>query len=76
MKMTYLYLPPVPLMITYENQKHFQMAPPQQPSSQCQKIKLLCIGDQILRFHTYQKRYQTATTNGQFNPSSCTALQH
>jgi hypothetical protein len=56
-------------------QKCFQMTPLQQPSSQCQKIKFLCIGDQILRFHTYQRRYQTATTKGQFNPSSCTTLQ-
>jgi hypothetical protein len=30
--------------------KCFQMAPLQQPSRQCRKIKLLCIGDQILRF--------------------------
>jgi hypothetical protein len=34
----------------------------QQPSSQCWKIKLLRIGDQILRLHTYQRRYQTTTT--------------
>jgi hypothetical protein len=51
----------------------FQMAPLQQPSSQCQKIKLLCIWDWILRFHTYQRR---ATTKGQCDPSSHTALQH
>jgi hypothetical protein len=46
-------------------QKHFQMALSQQPSSQHWKIKLLCIGEQILsRFHTYQRRYQTITTKG------------
>ncbi len=55
--------------------KHFQMTPSQQPSSQCQKIKLLCTGDQILRLHNYQRRYQTTTTKGQHNPSSCPASQ-
>jgi hypothetical protein len=54
--------------------KCFCMAPSQQPSSQCSKIKLLCIGHQILRFHTYQRRYQTTTTKGQCDPSSPTAL--
>jgi hypothetical protein len=38
------------------------MAPSQQPSSQCQKIKLLQIGDQKLRLRTYERRYQMATT--------------
>jgi hypothetical protein len=48
---------------------------PQQPSSQCQKVKLLHIGHQILRLHTYHTRYQTATTKGQCNPSGHKALQ-
>jgi hypothetical protein len=49
------------------------MTPSQQPSSQCQEIKLLCIGDWILRLHTHQRRYQTATAKGQCDPSSCGA---
>ncbi len=53
----------------------FQMAPSQKPSSQCQKIMLLRIGDWMLRFHTYQRRYQSTTTKGQCNPSSCTTWQ-
>ncbi len=53
--------------------KCFQMAPLQQPSSQCQKIKLLRIGDWIPRLYTYERRYQTATTKGQCNPSRHTA---
>jgi hypothetical protein len=51
------------------------MAPLQQPSGQRQKIKLLRIGYQILRLHTYKRRYQTTITKGQCNPSSHTTLQ-
>jgi hypothetical protein len=58
------------LVLTTTTWKHFQVAPSQQPSSQCQKINLLCIGDQILWFHTYQRRYQTITTKGQCDPSN------
>ncbi len=74
-RMTYLYLPPVHLTITYDNLEMSSNDSIATTFKSMPKIKLLCIGDGILRLHTYQRRYQTTTTKGQCNPWSCPALQ-
>jgi hypothetical protein len=54
-RLTYLYFPWVSLTITYDNLETFSNSSITTTFKTMPKIKLLCIGDWILRFDTYQR---------------------